>query len=444
MTRKKDPDYVVKGKNGGYDVQVPVVHPPYCVCRPCRNLNNRPANSWGNEIIIRTRRRSSHPKDYKRSIFFAETLKKQLERELREAVTAAEDEGKALGAQRTVGDVCAYYLVWQFKENKSWSRDQYRVLEIERLLGHDHAAEKIGRQEYDAFREALRGRNLKKASVRRYVNVLFAIFNRAVKAGLMEHHGLSNLERPKPDKNRKKPVILTSRQLAVLLGSAMDAYERAQGAQHRAYDPDSHQKPPSVIPLRGLCLIAICTAMRPSSNFGLRWEDLTIDPHRDRGRFHLQQHKNTDKGVEVNAPLKPELVRYLRNIMPSRARGLVHPNPETGKAFVNIRAQWAKLIRIANGVLEPDEQLVGRSTHFYILRHTAASLLAASSKDPTMVARVMGDRSLRTILDSYFDSPYENMEREIEKWQLPREDRSADGQGDAQARFESAIESGPN
>jgi len=75
--------------------------------------------------------------------------------------------------------------------------------------------------------------------------------------------------------------------------------------------------------------------------------------------------------VNVDAPLKPELVRYLKSIMPStEPTGLVHPNPETGRAYVNIRKQWQRLVEIANEILGPDEQLTGVREHFYTWRHS--------------------------------------------------------------------------
>ncbi|MEO8382204.1 MAG: hypothetical protein ABI779_21260 [Acidobacteriota bacterium] len=164
----------------------------------------------------------------------------------------------------------------------------------------------------------------------------------------------------------KKPVIFTRKQVATLLGSAMLAYEREQAAAHRGFDPETKQKGPGVVPLRGFCLIAYTTLMRPETNFSLLWEQLTIDPVRDRGRFRLDAHKNAAKGVNVDAPLKPELVRYLKNIMPENdPAGLVHPNPDMRGAYVNIRKQWLRLVEITNEILGPDEQLADEREHFY-------------------------------------------------------------------------------
>jgi integrase len=122
----------------------------------------------------------------------------------------------------------------------------------------------------------------------------------------------------------------------------------------------------------------------------------------------------------VEAALHPALVRYLRMITPGpEASGHVHPNPQTGEPYVNIRAQWARLVEIANGILSKHEQLAGVREHFYTWRHTGASELAAKGADPVMIARMMGDTSLKTVMDHYFDSSVEHMQEVLAKWELP-------------------------
>ena len=435
------PDYIVKGKNG-YDVQIPIVHPPYCVCRPCQNPRNRLADAWGKEIVIRTRRRSRFPKSQKQSVLFAARLKTQLEAELLDAVAAAKAREEALANAVSVGTVCEHYEAWQREQGKDWERDQYRVKEIREFLGAARDAASVKYDDYVKFRAHLEKRGCKPATIRRCVNTLIAVFNRAVKSRVLASHQLQNIERPKVVTTRK-PVIFTARQVATLLGSAMLQYERQQVAAHRAFDPETKQKGPSVVPLRGFCMIAYTTLMRPETNFSLTWEQLRIDAAHDRGRFRLDAHKNASKGVNVDAPLKPELVRYLKSIMPeSEPAGLVHPNPDTGHAYVNIRKQWLGLVQIANTILGPDEQLSDEREHFYTWRHTGASHLAASSKDPVLVMRLMGDTQLATVMKHYFDSDFEHMQTEVEKWQLPAESEAAQRPG--KARFESAIESDPN
>jgi hypothetical protein len=443
MPRRAEADYVVLRKDRRFDVSPPIVHPPYCLCALCRDPKRAKTRDWAKSLVIRTRRASPYPNHRPKSAAYALRLKEELERELRDAVADAERQRKALGKARSVGDVCAYYLVWQLKHGKDWERDQYRVINLERILGHDRAAESVTYADYERIVETLQnGRPINdgermppasKATVRRYVNTLIAIFNRAVKGRFIPAHHLKNIERPKVART-KKPVIFTRRQVAVLLGPAMRRYECEQVAAFQAYEREQEErartrrarltrKPPSAVPLRGLCLIGYMTLMRPETNFALRWEQLSIDPDKHQGRFRLGEHKNAEKGVEVDAPLKPELVEYLKTIMPSTdALGLVHPNPETGAAYENIRKQWLRLVEIANQILGPDEQLTGARTHFYTWRHTGASQLAASSHDPVLVTRMMGDTQLQTVMNHYFDSDFEHMQTALARWEIPTEE----------------------
>lgn len=467
MGRVQDPNFVVARKGGGFDVQVPVEHPPKCICKPCKRPGNRPPGTEEGKFVIRTRRKSPHP-NHSDSVAFAKNLKRDLEAELKWNVEDAGRRKEALGKAVSVKKVCDYYEKWQLAQGKDWKRDRYRVKVIREFLGDNRDASSVAYEDYLNLCEHLKTkpigptqgpkkgkksaaspkakkkgtkRECSQATIRRYVNTFLAIFNRAVKARVLTAHQLANIERPKVVTN-KKPMIFTNRQVAVLLGSAMDVYERSQAAAHQSYDPETKRRKPSVVPLRGLCMIAYTTLMRPETNFELRWEQLKFDPSGDRGRFRLDHHKNASKGVEVDAPLKPELVRYLKTIMPSRkARGLVHPNPDTGLAFVNIRKQWEQLVKIANNILDPDEQLTEVREHFYTWRHTGASHLAASSRDPVLVMRMMGDTQLQTVMKHYFDSDFEHMQTEVEKWTLPVEKLAAER---TQARFESAIESDPN
>lgn len=46
-----------------------------------------------------------------------------------------------------------------------------------------------------------------------------------------------------------------------------------------------------------------------------------------------------------------ELVEYLLSIRPANASGPIHPNPETGRPYVDIRKQWKRLLAIAAEIL---------------------------------------------------------------------------------------------
>jgi integrase len=195
----------------------------------------------------------------------------------------------------------------------------------------------------------------------------------------------------------------------------MDRFE-SEDASRRA-----EKQPHSVVPLRGFCLIAYRTLVRPSNNFGLRWNELHLDPSGRSGRFKIERHKNAGRGLMLEGPLTRGLVAYLGSIMPDRSTGgLVHPNPATGKPFTSIRGSWRRLIAIANSVLSPQDQ-VAPDARFYTWRATGASELAATGADPVLVTKLMGDSSLRTVMRHYFDSSLDHMATALARWEAAGE-----------------------
>jgi integrase len=193
----------------------------------------------------------------------------------------------------------------------------------------------------------------------------------------------------------------------VLLGAAMDSFEAEQEQRARALEPHS------LVPLRGLCLVAYKTLLRPSNNFGLRWAELELAPP---SCFRVQSHKNASRAIRLEGPIAPTLELYLSGIQSTAdASGLVHPNPGTGRPFSNIRRAWRRLLSIANSMLPEDRQIPLRA-RFYSWRATGASELAASGADPVLITKLMGDSSLRTVMRHYFDASLDHMAAAIQRW----------------------------
>src|SRR5687767_6353646 len=119
--------------------------------------------------------------------------------------------------------------------------------------------------------------------------------------------------------------------------------------------------------------------------------------------------------MRAEGALHPDLVQYLRSIRTAHPAGVIHPNPVTGRAFVNIRTQWRRLLEIANGLLPPDEKIEGRAEDMYVLRATGASMLAACGADPVMVCQMMGDAQLSTVQRHYFSSHIDHMQAAVNR-----------------------------
>jgi integrase len=392
---------------GRWRVNPPVTHPPLCACEVCPR--RRRDNEWDREFIVRIDRVSPYESEA-RSIAYAHELKEREESRLRIAADAARSQLRALVNKKSLGDVMEAYRHYQRETGKRLDREESRVNRIEEYFHEWRDPQSISKAELKAFQAWLASEQAAApATVQRHVTVLLAALNHAVREELISSHQLIGVRRVTV-RRTTRPKIFTTRQMEVLLGAAMDRFEAWQHETERLAGGTG------LVPLRGFVLVAFRTAMRPANNFALTWEQLRIDPDRGEGSFRLDRHKNSSRGVEVEGPLAPSLLRYLVGIMPAgKASGLVHPNPRTGAPFKNIRHSWRRLIAFANELLPPEEQ-IGSELDFYNLRHSAVSQLVAAGADPVAVVRLMGDTSLSTVLRHYFDSELTHLQRLIRQW----------------------------
>ena len=392
---------------GRWRVNPPIVHPPLCVCETCKR--SRPDEGWDREFVVRIDRVSPVQTE-PQAIAFAIEIKRREEELLRRRADEAAQEHRAVGGQVTFGQVCEAYREYQRAEGKRLDRDRFRIDRIEEFFGSDRTPSSITKTTVKAFRESLvRDHGVQPTTVDRSINTLLAILNGAVKDGLIDGHQIAGMRRGRT-KKIGRPRRFSHQQVEVLLGGAMDEFEREQRENRLEGNPSA------TVPIRGICLIARWTLMRPTNNLGLRWEDLSIDAAGREGTFHISKHKNSQKGVLLEGPLAPSLVDYLVSIMPAgRPKGLVHPSPKTGRPYVNIHHTWERLVVIANSML-PDNEQIGPEMIFYNWRHTGASDLAESGADPVLIVRMMADTSLATVLRHYFDSSMSHMKRVVAKW----------------------------
>jgi len=427
---KSEPDHVT-GRRGRFDLYPWITHPPFCVCAICPKHRERVAEKrgvgveqvWTEPFDIRIRRDSPYPNNRKQSAAAAILLKAEEERRLVEAVAKAEAQRRAKQNAVSFGTVCDAYRAYLIKHEKEYDKAKSRIDNIEALIGRSRDSAAVDYPVYQELLAEVAGLSLE--TQRHYASMLLAILNHAVAERVIPSHQLLGVHVPQVVRD-DEPEPWTPQELAVILGPALDEYEREQAAWNAQVAREKKSRglrSPSFLPLRGLCYVGYYTLMRPKNNRALTWEEITLDAATRRGWFKLDQHKNVNKGIKARGGLAAPLVSYLLSIRPKHARGLIHPNPATGKPYVDIRKQWARLVEIASRML--GYELAGKKADFFSFRHTGASHIAAKSRDGRHlmgVVRMMGDTSLATVNKHYFNLDDETLQAIVEDWEAPEVD----------------------
>jgi integrase len=421
---RSEPDHV-SGRKGHFELVPWIEHPAFCVCDVCPKFREREATNtgkpladiWAAPIQIRIRRVSPYPSNRKASAGAVLILKAEEEKRLADLLATADAQRRARRNAIRFGKVVDAYRAHLIAAGKEYDTAKSRIDSLEAFIGRDRDVDAV---DFDVYREVIAEvSQLKPETQRHYATTLLAMLNYAKAERVIKAHQLEGVRLPQVLRE-DAPDPWTEEEKEVILGAALDEYEREQAEWNAKVAKEKKNRglrAPSVVPLRGFCLIAYYTLMRPKNNRALTWEELAIDPKTRTGWFELRQHKNVKKGAKARGRLTEELVDYLLSIRPPNARGLVHPNPATGKAYVDIRKQWNRLIAIASRML--GYELTGKKADFFNFRHTGASHLAVRQHEPRhlmVVVNMMGDTSLTTVNRHYFNFGDDVLSELVDGW----------------------------
>lgn len=126
-----------------------------------------------------------------------------------------------------------------------------------------------------------------------------------------------------------------------------------------------------------LVLLALTTGARKGELLGLHWQDVDLD----RGIAHCGRSKNGDP---KSLPLVPAVVDALRPFA-GKPAALVFASPRHPEQPFAFELQWADALKAAHI----------RNFRFHDLRHSCASMLAASGATLLEIADVLGHRQLQ-------------------------------------------------
>ena len=177
------------------------------------------------------------------------------------------------------------------EEGKRYDRAKSLIDKVETVVGRQRDAQAVDISVYRAVLSTVAGKAPE--TRRHYGSMLLAIMNFGKAEGLISSHSLNDVRLPTVIKN-DAPVTWTKRELAIIMGPALEEWERGQGAWNEKVgnvEGTGSLRTASYLPLRGLILIAYYTLMRPNNNFALTWEEVTLDAEKRSGFFKLDRTK---------------------------------------------------------------------------------------------------------------------------------------------------------
>jgi len=342
------------------------------------------------------RERSPYPADLARSRQWAAWRRAEIVREIEAEIVRVEAER---AAPVTLGDVLDAYAADCRERGTAWSREAARARIIRKTLGAATPAAELTAGRIAAWRSELRAhRKLAPRSANAYVNIVRAALNLAVERGVLADNPMSGLRNlPEP---LREPPALSERQVGALLAAC-----RVWRRYERLPRPDLRRR---YLPIATRVLIGYYTGGRPESIDALTWRDVDLE----RGVIVFPSSKRR----RVVCPLEPELVAHLRE---ERARRrpepgeLVLPAPRSGRAAVNWRPPWSRVLALANRRLEPDEQ-IPPETPLHALRHSRITHLLVAGLAAQVVAQITGT-SLAMLQRHYAHVMVAGLERELER-----------------------------
>jgi len=162
-------------------------------------------------------------------------------------------------------------------------------------------------------------------------------------------------------------------------------------------------------PLYPMFLVSLTTGVRPGEVLAMKWSDFDLDTgtvsiRRAVTRKKRYKDPKTAKGRRL-IRLAPSVARVLREYKAKqmdRCRATGKRFQQSGLAFVQENGRpWGE----RNVARHHFKQILRKAglpdLRWYDLRHTCATLLLLDGEHPKVVADLLGDASVETVLDTY-------------------------------------------
>ncbi len=250
------------------------------------------------------------------------------------------------------------YLLWINGRHRSAKIKSYIIKELVDRFG-SLSLRKFSTAIVEQFQTDLINKGLKNSTSNKKLNVLKAMFSKAVDWEMVEEHTLKLVRKVKllPEDNRLR--FISTEECQELINAC-----------------EPH--------LRPIVVTALNTGMRKEEILSLQW-----DKHIDlkHGFILLDKTKNNDRR---EIPINETLRSTLRSLFVNRRTDVpyVFYDHRTGKRYQSIKRSFSSALRRSKI----------QDFRFHDLRHTFASHLVMSGVDITTVSRLLGHKSLKMTL----------------------------------------------
>ena len=250
------------------------------------------------------------------------------------------------------------YLLWIKGRHQSAEIKGYIIRELVVRFGN-LPLRKFSTAIVEQFQTELINKGLKNSTSNKKLNVLKAMFSKAVDWEMVEEHILKLVRKVKLQPEDSRLRFISKEECRELINAC-----------------EPH--------LRPIVITALNTGMRKSEILNLKW-DSNIDLK--HGFILLDKTKNHERR---EVPINETLKSTLRSLFINRRTDIpyVFHVPKTAKRYKSIKRSFATALRRSK-ILD---------FRFHDLRHTFASHLVMSGVDITTVSRLLGHKSLKMTL----------------------------------------------
>ena len=287
------------------------------------------------------------------------------------------------------------------KVNTPWVMENRRAWEATLAILHhafagfmDRPVINITEMQIEEWRTKFRNEQSTKAvTVNKYITMLKAVFNWAVRRKKIDANPITQLEKLREDDSNVKIRYLSPEERERLF-SALDAREeriRAGRNNHNEWlDARDKEKLPNlksvtfVDNLKPMIIVSLNTGIRRGSLFGLLWSDINFD----EGTLTIRPATEKNSKL-IHIPMNSTLTKTLRAWEEQTSgEGLVFPSPKTGAVMNNCKSAWNKILHDSNI----------RNFRWHDMRHDFASQLVMNGVDLNTVRELLGHTDMKMTL----------------------------------------------